>query len=129
MWQAWQQRTRARIAETRTREATESRNPLDIPTGYSEALRRAQLAADPDGRLRRARELVREAEALARTPEEQFRAAQLRARIECDLDHHRVELKQAQRMMTLNPRDPRARTAMRHARDCNGLTHAADHGR
>jgi hypothetical protein len=119
--EAWQCRTRARLAENQRRESLEAWDPQAAPGGSSENLRRQQLSEDSTGDLRRARGLARHAAALAQSTEEKGRAAQLLGRIECELDHHEAELQQAQLLVALVPRNYRSSEELRHAGVCNGL--------
>jgi hypothetical protein len=128
MRQAWRCRMRAHRREIGQREAVEAWDPAAVAADASERLRREQLAMDSGGDLHRASTLSHTAAALAQTPDDRFRVAQLRARIACDLGDHRVEQQQAQQMRVLKPRDRRASDAVRHAKICNGLLPVSDPG-
>jgi hypothetical protein len=119
--EAWQRRTQARLAENQRRESLEAWDPQAAPGGSSENLRRQQLSEDPSGDMQRARSLARQAAALAQSTEEKCRAAQLLARIECELGHHEAELQQAQLLVALAPRNYRSLEELHHAGVCNGL--------
>jgi hypothetical protein len=119
--QAWQRRTHARIAEKQEREALEAWDPMGTSRVTSESLRREWLARDPHGDLRWAQVKTQQAAVLARTPREEYRAALLLARIECDLGRHDRELLHAQKLMKLEPQDQRSQDALKHAVCCNSL--------
>jgi hypothetical protein len=122
MRQAWRCRMRAHRRAIGQRDAVEAWDPAALAADGAEGrLRREQLAMDPGGDLHRASTLTHRAAALARSPDDRFRVAQLRARIACDLGDHRAEQQQAQQMLFLKPRDWRASDEVRHAKICNGL--------
>src|SRR5262249_37343788 len=123
--QAWTLRSRAILAEDLEREAMEEWDPSGFAGRASERIRREHLAQERSGELRQARTAVRHAAALARTPMEAYRAGWLLTMIECGLGDHQAELREAQRLMALAPRDLRSRTALRHAEACNGLAPSA----
>jgi hypothetical protein len=118
--QGWEHRTRARLAELREREAVEAWDPAVTDQISSEGLRREQLPQDRGGHLHRARAKTLEAVSLALTPEERWRAAYLRARIECDRGQHERELEQARQLIRLAPEDWRSQDAWQHALVCVG---------
>jgi hypothetical protein len=117
--QAWECRTRARLAANREREAMEAWDP-GVTAERAEPVRREQMVRDADGSLRRAHAQALEAVGLARTPSDQYRASWLLARIECDRGNHQAELRQAQRLVELAPHQERSREALEHALACLG---------
>jgi hypothetical protein len=82
--------------------------------GSSREIWRRQLAFDSGGYLRAARR----AAAIARTPEEAYRATLLRAHLECLAGHHATELRLARQLAALAPGDPAASRCLRHAVTC-----------
>jgi hypothetical protein len=123
--QAWRCRMRAHLREIRQRDAVEAWDAAALAAdGAERRLRRELLAMDPGGDLHRASRLTHRAAALARSPDERFRVAQLRAGIARDLGDHRAEQQQAQQMLVLKPRDWRSREAVWHAKFSNGFIEA-----
>ena len=112
----WWYRVRAQLAVNRGREALEAWDPRPLAAVDPEVWRLQQLAADPTGDLRRARAQAERAAAWARTPDEQCEAALLRAQIEHDAGRRQVELRQAQALMAMAPRNPVSRACLRRAR-------------
>jgi hypothetical protein len=82
------------------------------------ALRRGLLAADRTGHLRQARAAARQAEALAESPAEQYRAALLLACLACEAGDYPAELREARRLVALAPRHPLSRLWLSHAARC-----------
>jgi hypothetical protein len=80
-----------------------------------------QIARDSSGYLRRARAEAQRAAALARTPHERCRAGALLASLDCSLGDHKDELRQARRMVTLEPGSDLSLVCLQHAARCNGL--------
>jgi hypothetical protein len=118
--QEW--RLQAMWVADQEREAQEACDPDPITSVDREAERRRRLIArDRCGYLGRARSAAQQAAALARTPAETYRAAALLARLECYTGHHQEELRQARRLVTLAPWNPRSWMALRRAARCNGL--------
>jgi hypothetical protein len=89
--------------------------------------RRELMARDQSGLLRRALGCASRAAELARSPQEEYRAVRLLARLECDAGHHREELQQARRLMALAPSREDAASALVHALRCNGLSPDSTH--
>jgi tetratricopeptide (TPR) repeat protein len=81
----------------------------------------ALLLLSRGGDLYQAETLAQKAAALAHSPPEQFKAAFLLAQIECGLGRHRAELKQAQKMLALKPRNESSYLAYNRAVRCNRL--------
>jgi hypothetical protein len=117
----WQYRIRAKLAVEREFEALEAWGPEADRDGHEHDWRRQLLARDRGGDLRRARRAARQAAALARTPGEAYRAALLLACLDCDAGDHSAELRQARRMMALQPHCQASLGALRHAAWDNGL--------
>jgi hypothetical protein len=117
----WQYRIRAKLAVERELEGLEAWDPAANPAAREGRWRRQLLARDRGGDLRRARQAARQAAALARTPREAYQAALLLACLDCDAGDHQAELKQARRMMALQPHCQASLGALRHAAWCNGL--------
>lgn len=82
---------------------------------------RQEVARDRGGYLHRALAQAERAAGLARTRHEICRAGALQAWLLCGLGDHEKELRQARRIMALEPNDPLCRDALRHAARCNGL--------
>ena len=114
-----------RLLVNQQREALEAWD-AQATAGSMEGWRRQQMASDPGGDLRRAQVQALAATRLARTVAEEYRAAALLARLECDLGHHDRELQQAETLVKLEPRDIRYIQALRHAAWCNGLEPLAE---
>lgn len=114
-------RVRAQFSVNQKRDVLEAWDPRGTAGLEPEEWRRQLMASDGSGDLRRARMAALRGAALARTPDEAYRAAALLARIECDAGHHDAELWQARRLMALAPRNPLSLMWLRHAAQCNGL--------
>jgi hypothetical protein len=80
-----------------------------------EIWRRQFLARDTSGYLRRARKAAVQAQVLARTPHQAYRATLMRLRIERDAGHPPAELRQAHRLVALAPEDQNARWLLQAA--------------
>jgi hypothetical protein len=106
---------RATQAVNREREALEEWDPAAVPPSESEAWRLQLMARDRSGELRRAREAARQAATLARTPQDAYEAALLRARLEGDAGDLDIEWGQAERLIALQPHNPLSRIALRRA--------------
>jgi hypothetical protein len=113
--------TQAQKAVNQEREALEAWDPAGVDSLDQEHFRRQLMAADPGGHLRRALVTGERAAALARTPEEAYAAALLLARLECDAGHHQEELRQARKLMALQPHDWLSLLALRRAAFCNQM--------
>jgi hypothetical protein len=113
--------TQAQKAVNQEREALEAWDLAGVDSLDQEHFRRQLMAADPGGHLRRALEAGERAAALARTPEEAYAAALLLARLECDAGHHPEELRQARKLMALQPHDWLSLLALRRAAFCNEM--------
>jgi len=83
-----------------------------------EAQRLEILAGEGD--LHRALETARQAEALAQTPEERYRSAELLVLIEHESGHHTAELQHARLLVMLRPNSDRALRILRRAVRCAG---------
>jgi hypothetical protein len=119
-------RMQAKIAVNREREALESWDPAAFGNGGHqsvdpEAWRLSQMALDRSGDLHRARALALRAAALARGPDEAYRAVELLVLVEHELGHHRQELQQARNLVALRPRSQRSLMILRRAAGCSGL--------
>lgn len=118
-------RLRATMLAHEEREALEAWDPsLAAPLARgaitSEAWRLATLARDRGGYLRRARAAAESALALARTPGEEYRAAEDLAAIDHEDGFHRQELQLARRLVAIEPRSGGARLTLRRALRCSG---------
>jgi hypothetical protein len=80
-----------------------------------ECWRRQRLARDPDGDLRRARNAARQAVSLARSRDQKYRATELLDWVEHDLGDRKEELRQARRLMQLEPWNGRSLAALHNA--------------
>jgi hypothetical protein len=107
-------RLRALMAEIREREELEDWDPV-AAAGPMEGIRRAHLAQDRSGDLRRARAAARQATASARTTREAYAAACLLQLIERDLGNRLAELNQVRKLAALAPRDWWLQEALRSA--------------
>jgi hypothetical protein len=107
------------MAEIREREELEDWDPV-ATAGPMEGIRRAHLAQDRTGDMRRARAAARQATASARTTREAYAAASLLQLIERDLGNRPAELKEARKLVALAPRDWWLRDALRSASACDG---------
>jgi hypothetical protein len=117
----WHYRIRAMLAENLELDALEEWDP-DVMEGPAlELWRRQLMARDRGGDLRQARRTARQAAALARNPGEAYRAASLLANLACDAGAHQTELKQARKMMALQPHSQASLAALWHAAGCNGM--------
>jgi hypothetical protein len=93
----------AQQAVCRQIEALEEWDPEAMNGSAPEVCRRQLLARDASGGLRRAREAAIQAQTLAQTPREAYRATLLRLRLEREAGHHQAELQQARRLLQLAP--------------------------
>jgi hypothetical protein len=118
-------RRRGLLAVKQELETVDGWDPAGMARDADERWRQEQLAQDRSGDLHRARIAAEKAMTIARTPDETFRATELLARIECDLGRHEVEFQQSQRLIALQPQDPRSLLALRHAAYCTGRTRLA----
>lgn len=109
LWTALHCRTRARLAVNQQLEAFDESDPTAADpmvggiTG-EEALRLKCMAADRNGDLGLARAHARRAQRLARTAAGAIAAAELLALIEHESGNHEEELRQAQKLIALRPR-------------------------
>jgi tetratricopeptide (TPR) repeat protein len=85
----------------------------------SEALRRRLMVEDRTGKIRRALVTAQEAVKLARGPTEEYQAREWLTLIACDAGKHQEELRQAQRLLELEPRNVVSLTSLRRAARCN----------
>lgn len=122
LWQARAYRTRAVEAANQERYKVLEAAPPEATWDHdTERWRREVMARDVTGELRRAREAVRQAIRLARSPTEEYRARTWAVLIECDAGDHRKELQHARRLVHLQPRNEISLTSLRRAAWCNGL--------
>jgi hypothetical protein len=119
LWEAKSWRFRAQLAVNQERYDLEARSPEMAWVIDQDQWRRQLMAADPGGYLGQAMAHAQQAEALARTPEEQYQAIELLANIECDCGHHRTELELARRLMAIDPRQTVSLLVLRRAAHCN----------
>jgi hypothetical protein len=128
LWEAVKWRMRAQdtvIAERET--LMESLGPAFSEHVDDDRWRREQMAQDRHGLLRRARALASRAAALARSSQEEYRAARLLAHLECELGQHRAELRQARKLRALAPFRAEAASALAQALQCNGFPPVSTH--
>ncbi len=85
----------------------------------TESWRRQLTARDATGDVARALAAAREAAALARTPAEEYRARVWLALIAFDAGRHEEELRQARRLVELDPGNEMSFTSLRRAARCN----------
>jgi hypothetical protein len=102
------------------REALDAWDPKAIAGLHQEALRLQMMARDAEGNLHRARVLALHATALARTPEEEYRAAGTLVPIEHELGRRDEELRYARALVALRPGRQEAWTILRTAAKFNG---------
>jgi hypothetical protein len=120
LWRARWYRMRAQQAVNQERYGLLERNPPEATRGTDvEDWRRRLMAQDPSGDVRRALAAAREAASLSRTPEEEYRAREWLVLIECDAGDHREELRQARRLVSLQPKNEISWTSLRRAAHCN----------
>jgi hypothetical protein len=117
-WWLWMQAHQAANGEL---EAIEEAEPAPFTAASREQCRRALIARDRSGDLHRARATAERALVLAQTPTETYEATVLRALLECELGHHRAELKHVRTLMMLAQRNPVSLMYLRRAALCNGL--------
>ena len=116
---AW---ARAQAAVNREREAVEAWDPRAAEQLNPEAWRLQLMECDEGGDLRRAEALARQAEVLARTPEERYAAALLQARLGHDAGDRQGEARAVRRLVALEPRSRETQVALRRtARDGEAL--------
>jgi hypothetical protein len=84
-----------------------------------EPLRLQRMMADQSD-MSRARTAGEHAAVLARTPQEEYRAAELLVLIEHESGHHAAELRHASTLVALQPRQRHAWMVLRAAARCNG---------
>jgi hypothetical protein len=111
-------RTRALLAVERERSALEIWDLQGSGSLDWDDWRLQRLAADRTGGRRKARELARQAELLARTPQETYSAVELQVMLEHEAGHHEAEFRLAQRLLALAPGSARSRGAFRRALRC-----------
>jgi hypothetical protein len=87
----------------------------------TEEWRRRLMVQDRTGDTWRALLAAREALQLARGIEEEYQAREWLALISCDAGRHQEELRQARRMVQLQPQNVGSLTALRRAARCNRL--------
>jgi len=115
LWQARRWRARAIIAVNRDRDALEGWDPAGLAGIDDEVWRVKWMAADPTGDLRRAMALAERAATLARSPGEEYDAAELLVLLDHDRGDHEAALEQAQWLVALRPDSDRARMVLRIA--------------
>jgi hypothetical protein len=127
---AYRYRTQVRLTVNRDLEAWESElktleawdsQARSLGTFSAETCRLQAMAADRSGRLHRAEAYALQAAALARTPGETGKAAELLILIEHELGHHDREVEWAGTLSALQPQDSRTLMVIR--------TVTARHGR
>jgi hypothetical protein len=87
----------------------------------NEGWRRRLMAQDRTGELGRALIAAREAVNLAWGPVEEYQAREWLALMDCDAGQHQDELRQARRLVKLEPRNLVSLTSLRRAAECNHL--------
>lgn len=120
-WAGWRYRIQAKQAADRGLETLEAWDTQAFERRSEQPWYQEEMRRDRQGDLGRARAAAREAAALARTPDEAYRAALLLAYLDCDAGDHQAELQQAQIMMALRPHERASIGALGHAARCNGL--------
>jgi hypothetical protein len=95
-------------------------DPEALNGSAAERYRQALMAGKHD--LALAEGATREAEQRAGSGSERYRAFMLLSRIECDLGHHRAELEEARKLVSLRPQDPNALLVLERAAKHNGQT-------
>ena len=93
----------------------ETKPPDETRGADVEGWRRRLMARDRTGDVGRALAAAREAASLARTPDEEYRAREWLVLIECDAGDHREELRQARRLVNLQPQNENSWTSLRRA--------------
>jgi hypothetical protein len=116
---ALQDRTRAKIAVSRELEALAAWDPEGMMDINEEPLRLQRMVAH-QSELSQARAAAGRAAALARTPQEEYRAAELLVLVEHESGHHAAELRHALNLVELQPRRRQAWMILRRAAKCNG---------
>jgi hypothetical protein len=116
--QARRYRTRAKVAVNREREMVEEWDPRVAMDFDPETWRLQLMAADPNGDVSRAAAWARRAVAMARTPAEASRAAELQVIIEHESGRHETEFRQALRLLAHAPESPTARGLLARAQKC-----------
>jgi uncharacterized membrane protein len=106
---------RAWQAANEERYAVEAWDPAAADSLNQAAWEKELLAGDRSGTLRRARLLALQAEALAGTPKERYRAALLLAMLACEAGDHPSELRETRTLAWLAPRSMVTRLWLRHA--------------
>jgi hypothetical protein len=120
---------RAREEANKERETLEAGDPSASAWVNSDAWRQQMMAEDRTGDVSRARRAALRAAALARTPEERYRAAHLLIVIEHESGRHRAELRHARALVVLHPRSEEARRILRRALQCAETKGPASHPR
>jgi hypothetical protein len=110
----------AQQAAARELELSPEAGPDSVIWHLTDAHRQYLMRVDRSGALGRARWAARRAAVLARTPSEQWRAAELLAGLECDTGNHRAELRYARQLIALQPQQRASWEALKHAAVCNG---------
>lgn len=116
--EARRQRTLAKLAVNREREAMETWDPAAMTDLDAEQWRLLQMRADPNGYLHRARIAVRQAASLAQTQSETYRAAELLVLLEHEAGNHQEELGHARKLVVLRPQDCNAQKILRRVEGC-----------
>lgn len=112
----WHRLAQARVNQQL--ETLEAWDPAAVDPRTPERYRQ-QLIARAD-ELKQARRAAWQAVMLARSRPETCRALRALARIECDLGRHEEELRHAETIVRLSPRDPRSWWEQLHAARCTG---------
>jgi hypothetical protein len=108
----------AQMAVSRELEILEQWDPHALVGRGGEVWRVQQMDRDVHGDLRQALAAVHRAAGLARTPSEASRVAELSVILEHDSGHHEAELRQAQALVALWPRNAAAQSVLRKAILC-----------
>jgi hypothetical protein len=107
--------TQAKIAANEERDALIAWDPRGTTGIDREAWRLGLISGDRGGFLRKARAAVQKAAALARTPDDAWRAAEMRVLVEYGAGDSVEGLRQARILVTLRPRSPRSWMVLRVA--------------
>jgi hypothetical protein len=116
--EARQKRLQAEAEVDRERYAAEAWDPEAARIDPSQWRQQLMATSVP---LKAAREAALRARELAQTTDERYNARRLLAWIECNLGHHRAELREARRLVALKPEQKQAWLWLRRAARCNGL--------
>jgi hypothetical protein len=107
--------TQAKIAANEERGTLETWDPAGMAVLDAEAWRRSTLRSDPGGYLREALAAAQRAAAMARTPDDAGRAAEMRALLAYGAGDDAEGLRQAWLLVAMRPRCPRSWSVLRCA--------------